>query len=123
MKRAILTQISKAMSRVLRHEAWLYELELDDEGWVSMADLLTALLYGHSVPGKLRRLRADPPAALFHGTAPGVAESIHCEGLKAMARQYVHLSADERTALEVGRRKSPSPVLFTYAHLWHIRTA
>jgi putative RNA 2'-phosphotransferase len=28
-----------------------------------------------------------------------------------MGRQYVHLSVDERTALEVGRRKAAVPVL------------
>jgi len=30
-----------------------------------------------------------------------------------MHRQYVHLSADPGTALEVGRRKSSTPVLLT----------
>jgi putative RNA 2'-phosphotransferase len=31
------------VSHALRHEPWLYELELDEEGWVSVDDLLTAL--------------------------------------------------------------------------------
>lgn len=38
-----LTQLSKAVSHALRHEPWLYELELDDEGWVSVDMLLEAL--------------------------------------------------------------------------------
>jgi putative RNA 2'-phosphotransferase len=140
-------QLSKAISHALRHEPWLYELELDDEGWVAVADLLAALrqqgpewvhvehvdiermiaasakrrheivgdriraLYGHSLPGKLQRLQAEPPRTLLHGTAPEVAEIILRDGLKPMGRQYVHLSADERTALEVGRRKAGSPAL------------
>ena len=26
-------ELSKTISHALRHEPWLYELELDDEGW------------------------------------------------------------------------------------------
>ncbi|MGQ5525286.1 RNA 2'-phosphotransferase [Chitinimonas sp. PSY-7] len=36
-------QLSKAVSHALRHEPWLYELELDDEGWVSVEELLSSL--------------------------------------------------------------------------------
>ncbi len=142
-----LEEISKAISHALRHEPWVYELELDDEGWVAVEALLASLrerggewqqlsrgdvenmiassakrrheldgdriraLYGHSVPGKLRRERGVPPAALFHGTSPAVAEVILREGLRPMSRQYVHLSIDTVTALEVGRRKSSAPRL------------
>lgn len=35
--------ISRVVSHALRHEPWLYELELDDEGWVSIEELLSAL--------------------------------------------------------------------------------
>lgn len=35
--------LSRAVSHALRHEPWLYELELDDEGWVPVEQLLTAL--------------------------------------------------------------------------------
>jgi putative RNA 2'-phosphotransferase len=140
-------ELSKAISHALRHEPWLYELELDDEGWADLNILLAALrergdewqhlshkdveqmiamsakrrheieggriraLYGHSVPGKLRRERGVPPATLFHGTSPMVAEIVMRDGLRAMTRQYVHLSTDPATALEVGRRKSRTPVL------------
>ncbi len=38
-----LVQLSKQVSHALRHEPWLYELELDDEGWVPVEALLTAL--------------------------------------------------------------------------------
>jgi putative RNA 2'-phosphotransferase len=38
-----LLQLSKSISHALRHEPWLYELELDNEGWVSLEELLTAL--------------------------------------------------------------------------------
>ena len=35
--------VSRVISHALRHEPWLYELELDDAGWVPVAALLTAL--------------------------------------------------------------------------------
>jgi putative RNA 2'-phosphotransferase len=37
------TDVSRTISHALRHEPWLYELELDDAGWVPVADLLAAL--------------------------------------------------------------------------------
>ncbi|MFN5706950.1 MAG: RNA 2'-phosphotransferase [Planctomycetota bacterium] len=36
-------QLSKTISHALRHEPWLYELELDGEGWVPVAHLLESL--------------------------------------------------------------------------------
>jgi putative RNA 2'-phosphotransferase len=142
-----LDDLSKVLSHALRHEPWLYELELDDEGWASLDAVLAALreertewgelsrvevermiessskrrheimgdriraLYGHSVPGKLRRERGTPPAVLFHGTAPEVVKTIMHDGLRPMSRQYVHLSVDTAIAREVGRRKSAAPLL------------
>jgi putative RNA 2'-phosphotransferase len=38
-----LTQISRALSHALRHEPWLYELELDADGWAEVAAVLAAL--------------------------------------------------------------------------------
>ena len=38
-----LTKLSKKISQVLRHESWLYELEIDDEGWVDAQSLLHIL--------------------------------------------------------------------------------
>ncbi len=36
-------RLSKFTARVLRHEPWLYELELDDEGWVPLPEFLSAV--------------------------------------------------------------------------------
>lgn len=36
-------RLSRLVSHALRHEPWLYELELDDEGWVRLDDLVSAL--------------------------------------------------------------------------------
>lgn len=38
-----LIKLSRAISHALRHEPWLYELELDEAGWVPAVALLTAL--------------------------------------------------------------------------------
>ena len=35
--------LSRSISHALRHEPWLYELELDDNGWTEVGPLLTAL--------------------------------------------------------------------------------
>jgi putative RNA 2'-phosphotransferase len=36
-------RLSRLVSYALRHEPWLYELELDDEGWVLVDELLVAI--------------------------------------------------------------------------------
>jgi putative RNA 2'-phosphotransferase len=139
--------LGRVLSHALRHEPWLYELELDADGWAAIEAVLAALreeradwrdlaeadiaemmrraskqryemgdgriraLYGHSLPGRLNRAPATPPAELFHGTAPETVEKIRRSGLLPMRRQYVHLSVDRETAHAVGRRKSHAPVI------------
>ncbi|MBI5864004.1 MAG: RNA 2'-phosphotransferase [Planctomycetes bacterium] len=135
-------ELSKTVSHALRHEPWLYELELDSGGWVDCEQLIDVLrsgseewanltvddlramiagsdkvrheisggriraIYGHSVPGKFACARQAPPAQLFHGTAQHCVAQIRQDGLKPMARQYVHLSVDHETATRVALRKS-----------------
>ena len=137
-----MSYLSRAVSRALRHEPWLYELELDYEGWTPVENILMALrkeraewadlaqndlahmietsnkrrheiqdgkiraLYGHSIAGKLKRTPTTPPDLLFHGTNRNVVSQIRSSGLLPMNRQYVHLSTDEETAKQVGRRKA-----------------
>jgi len=38
-----LNELSKTVSHALRHEPWVYELELDEQGWTPIDALLTAL--------------------------------------------------------------------------------
>lgn len=145
-----LTGLSRLVSQILRHESWLYKLELDDEGWLAVEDLLGAIrvadvrwldadrsmleqmvagsskrrheiigqriraLYGHSLPGRIRKVRDEaPPRWLFHGTSPIAAEEIAVGGLQPMGRQFVHLSTDRRIAAEVGQRKAPDAVVLS----------
>lgn len=141
------SELSRAVSHALRHAPWLYELELDEEGWVPVDQLLAGLrakgadwealdeatlermvahaskrrheisdgriraLYGHSTPRRIARVRAVPPALLYHGTSPNAWSHISVSGLRPMGRQYVHLSGDEEMAIKVGRRKSTSPLI------------
>ena len=66
---------------------------------------------GHSVPVDVELEVAAPPAFLWHGTGAKYADAIDREGLLPQSRLYVHLSRDEETALQVGRRHG-SPVLY-----------
>jgi putative RNA 2'-phosphotransferase len=43
-----LNNLSRAVSRALRHEPWLYELELDEEGWADVGTLLMGLRQEYS---------------------------------------------------------------------------
>jgi putative RNA 2'-phosphotransferase len=72
---------------------------------------LIRAFYGHSIPQKMTRELATPPAMLFHGTTPEAARTIKVEGLKPMRRQYVHLSAEEATARVVALRRTIRPVI------------
>jgi len=67
-------------------------------------------LYGHTA------LRPDyqavtPPAVLYHGTAPENLDAIAREGLRPMARQYVHFAVDEQTARSIALRHTHEPVI------------
>lgn len=142
-------ELSRTVSHALRHEPWLYELELDSEGWVPINQLIEALrekggdwklvdqaslermiaesskrrheiagdrvraLYGHSLPGRLSKERGSPPAVLFHGTSWAATEAILTSGLLPMSRQFVHLSSEWDTAVQVGQRKVAEPVVLT----------
>lgn len=142
-------RLSKLLSHALRHEPWMYELELDEQGWVPIPELLAAVheqgpawagvgradlehviatgskqrheidgdriraRYGHSVPGRITLTEAEPPARLYHGTAPETWPAIRNAGLHPIRRQYVHLSADVETAQLVGARKAKAPVILT----------
>ncbi|MDH5650165.1 MAG: RNA 2'-phosphotransferase [Gammaproteobacteria bacterium] len=141
-------KLSKIISYALRHDPLLFEIEMDDEGWVDAEKLLETIrreksewsditqldlifmiknsekkrheynnkriraLYGHSTPQKLKKISSIPPEILYHGTSSGAATKISKNGLFPMGRQYVHLSVDIVTAIQVGKRKSRNPVIF-----------
>ncbi|MFM5554114.1 RNA 2'-phosphotransferase [Aeromonas veronii] len=36
-------KVSRVVSHAIRHEPWLHELELDEQGWVPVDDLIKVL--------------------------------------------------------------------------------
>lgn len=140
-------KFSKEISYALRHAPWEYELEMDENGFVDIQQLLLSIneenvypkvidktdvfhvieisdkkrfevsgeriraIYGHSFPMQIKYNEETPPAILYHGTAKRFLNSIMTEGLKPMSRQYVHLSADIETAMQVGKRRDSEPVI------------
>ena len=59
---------------------------------------------GHSIPVDVELETANPPEFLWHGTGEKYTDSIDRMGLIPKSRLYVHLSADEETAINVGKR-------------------
>lgn len=141
-------KLSKEISYALRHSPSEYGLELDDNGWVNLEELLIALkkkeefkfleaedlvkmietsdkkrheivnnkiraLYGHSISTKIQKDAIEPPQYLYHGTARRFIQSIKENGLLPQDRQYVHLSIDIETAIQVGKRRDKKPVILT----------
>ncbi|MFJ2645987.1 RNA 2'-phosphotransferase [Streptomyces sp. NPDC087420] len=74
---------------------------------------------GHTVAVDLELPPAEPPAYLYHGTAPHSLEAIRAEGLRRMRRHHVHLSADRETATRVGARRGRPVVLAVDAGAMH----
>jgi putative RNA 2'-phosphotransferase len=52
-------EISKALSHALRHEPWLYELELDDEGWAPLDAVIEVLRVQREEWGILSRIDVE----------------------------------------------------------------
>lgn len=71
---------------------------------------------GHSIPGVIIEMeQPEPPEFLYHGTATRFLPAILEEGLMPMSRQYVHISSDLTTAIEVGKRHGKPVVLIIRA--------
>ena len=69
---------------------------------------------GHSIAVDVELEKDRPPELLFHGTGQKYVESIDATGLIPKNRLYVHLSADEETAIRVGARHG-KPVVYHVA--------
>jgi putative RNA 2'-phosphotransferase len=74
---------------------------------------------GHSIPVDLGLEPATPPERLYHGTAQRFFDGIRQQGLVPKGRQHVHLSADESTAIKVGRRYGEPIILIVNAAQMH----
>ena len=134
-------KVSKYMSYLLRHAP--EGLEIDEEGFAALEDLLRKLrrrydvdeqyirnlvnqgerkrfeivgtriraLYGHSLPVKIRLKEDRSITLLYHGTTRKAASQILETGLKPMKRKWVHLSPTKEIAVEVGQRRTSTPII------------
>lgn len=66
---------------------------------------------GHSIPINVDLTEAVPPSELYHGTASRFLSSIFDNGIKKMNRNYVQLSIDKKTAIDVGKRHGEPVIL------------
>lgn len=93
-------------------ESFIRELVEDaDKKRFEIIDDRIRALYGHSF-----KVRSKPPedktiSVLYHGTTHHSLPSILRQGLKPMARQWVHLSPTRKIAEDVGRRRTPQPAI------------
>lgn len=66
---------------------------------------------GHSIPVDVELDVLVPPEFLWHGTGEKYINSINVVGLIPKSRLYVHLSVDEETAIDVGKRHG-KPIVY-----------
>lgn len=67
---------------------------------------------GHSTQHvNIKYQERTPPDILYHVTATRFIAAIREQGLVPLSRQYVHLSSDEGTAIQVGQRHGKPVVL------------
>lgn len=66
---------------------------------------------GHSINVNVELKKVIPPEVLYHGTAERFLDSIKEKGILKMSRQYVHLSKNKETAVDVGKRHGKPIVL------------
>ena len=85
----------------------------DEKGRYAFSDdkKMIRCTQGHSIPVDLELEEKEPPAILYHGSCTRFAESIETYGLQSQTRQYIHLSTDYRTAVNVGTRHG-EPVVY-----------
>ena len=68
---------------------------------------------GHSIDIDLQLKASKPPDILFHGTIGSFMGDIWSNGIIPMSRQYVHLSTDEQTALQISNRRRGKAVIIS----------
>ena len=127
MARKNLTAISRTLSHALRHEPWLYELELDAEGWTLVEAVLAAL---HAERSDWRDLTTDDLAAVIaastkrrHEMADGRIRALYGHSVPGkLARtpsppraKLYHGTSPQ--ALEAIRQNGLQPMARQYVHL------
>jgi putative RNA 2'-phosphotransferase len=113
------TEISGVLEVLKKNEpfAWAGESDVraavqqDAKGRYEISGTRVRARYGHSPGIPVEYPEIEPPPRLFHGATHDALRDIQRTGLQPQGRTFVHLSADEKTAFEVGRRRTPWPVI------------
>jgi putative RNA 2'-phosphotransferase len=135
-----LTNISRTISYLLRHNPGSAGLKMSEKGEVNLESLAEAVdvsvktvreivendskgryviegdliwaTQGHSIPVLARNEPVTELGTVYHGTKRQFLDSIKKQGLVAGDRLHVHLSSDLATAITVaGRRRGDSVIL------------
>ncbi len=67
--------------------------------------------YGHTIDVRMHLEEDTQVERLYHGTTLETAEDVLETGLRPMKRLWVHLSSTEDVAVQVGKRRTSSPVV------------
>ncbi len=97
--------------KIIEKNDILHVMEISEKKRLEIKDGKIRALYGHSIPMHITKKEGEPPAILYHGTARRFLPAIKEKGLLPMRRQYVHLSVDTETAIQVGKRRDSEPVI------------
>ena len=100
----------KTFAHVTRDDIEAMLRESDKQRFELVDDKIRAH-YGHSIGTKIEKPTQQPPEILFHGTQKRALEAIQLDGLLPMTRQYVHLSADAKTAMNTAGRRGKDIVV------------
>lgn len=102
-----LIQGAKKNGRILDRDSIQEVVESNEKKRFSISDdgQRIRAVQGHSISTvSLQHVEKEPPKFLYHGTATRFMNSINEKGLIPGSRHHVHLSQDEQTAIEVGKR-------------------
>lgn len=108
-------QVQKKYPNTYTYDDLLKVVEGDETGkkrYEIQGSLIRAL-FGHSDVTPIVYPPAEPPELLYHGTSKAAVDSIRRQGLIAGARQYVHLTSNQRRASIIGERHSKEVVILT----------
>lgn len=102
--------------RKLTKESILEIVKNDEKGRYAISNDGKSIraLQGHSISKDVVCVgfeKKTPPSVLYHGTATRFMDSIKEKGLVPNNRQYVHLSSDKDTAINVGNRHGTPIIL------------
>ncbi|MGX5217641.1 RNA 2'-phosphotransferase [Pseudomonas segetis] len=109
-----LIQGAQKDSRILDRESIQEVVDTNEKKRFSISDdgQRIRAAQGHSTTAvSLQHVEKEPPEFLYHGTATRFMDSINEKGLIPGSRHHVHLSQDEQTAIEVGKRYGKPVVL------------